>query len=45
MFAPLKEGWKNAPIFERGILRMIYSPIKNSGKWRRYHNELYTYVL
>jgi len=30
-------------IFERRILRTIYSPINDTGKWRtRYNNEFYT---
>jgi hypothetical protein len=34
----------HAPIFERRILRIIYSPVNNTGMWRtRYNNELYTH--
>ena len=33
----------HAPIFERRILRMIYSPVNNNSIWRTvYNNELYT---
>jgi hypothetical protein len=31
------------PIFERRILRMIYSPVNDNGMWKtRYSNVLYT---
>jgi hypothetical protein len=43
-FWPLaKKGRNMLLIFERRILRMIYSPVKGNGIWsRRYSNELYT---
>ena len=39
-----KKDGKMLRIFERRILRMLYSPIKYNGKWRtKYNNELYTF--
>jgi len=33
----------HAPVFERRILRVVYSPVNNNSIWRtRYNNELYT---
>ena len=38
MFARLKKNWNMLRIFEKRILRMIYGPVNDTGKWRAGHS-------